>query len=179
MTQGRGHDDIGDYVVVDGEKLYTDRLRGTGGRNGAAPADGGTDDWVREPPEEIHPSEPLSYRADENPDESGVTLRLRFRTAREIVAAAPEEVPWVVRPWVAAGAITEVGGKVKNAGKTTYVAAMVRAVVTGKSFMGEPVEQGPVVYLTEQNDTTFKVALVRAGLAERDDVHVLSWKDTR
>lgn len=137
------------------------------------------DSWVREPPAEFVSSEPPSLRADEWTNLRQAPPRLVFRTAREVVESAPEQVPWVACPWLASGAVTELDGKIKAGGKTTFVAAMVRAVVTGAEFMGRPTMQGPVVYLTEQPDTTFSLALTRAGLADRDDVHILSWKDTR
>jgi hypothetical protein len=88
-------------------------------------------------------------------------------------------VPWVARPWVARGAITEIDGKVKAAGKTTWALAMTRCVLDGALFMGEPTIRGPVVYLSEQPDTSLREALRRAGLLERDDLHILKWADTR
>lgn len=140
-------------------------------------------DWVREPPEESDSSEPPPYRADESAADEfprgSETVALRFRTAKELIQTVPEVVPWVARPWVSAGTITEITGKIKNAGKTTFTAAMVRAVVTGSEFIGESTTQGKVVYLTEQPDTSFSVALRQAGLADSDDVLILSWKDTR
>src|SRR5262245_35319152 len=59
---------------------------------------------------------------------------LRFRTAAEIAAQTAEEVPWIAQPWVAAGSITEVVGKPKAAGKTTWVMRLVRAVLDGAAF---------------------------------------------
>ena len=53
---------------------------------------------------------------------------LPFQTARELAAEAPAEVDWIARPWVAAGAVTELTGKVKAAGKTTWALALCRAV---------------------------------------------------
>ncbi len=100
---------------------------------------------------------------------------LRFKTGREIASEIPAEVPWVARPWVALGAITEVDGKVKSAGKTTWVTYLVRAVLDGVPFMGEPTAQTSVVYLTEQSLTTFRAAMQRARLLDRDDFIVLFW----
>jgi hypothetical protein len=48
-----------------------------------------------------------------------------------------------------------------------------RAVLDGNPFMGEPTAASPVVYLTEQPLTSFREALRRADLLERDDFHVL------
>jgi hypothetical protein len=56
----------------------------------------------------------------------------RFLTAREIASLAPPEVPWVARPWVASAALTEVEGKIKTAGKTTWVMHLCRSVLEGR-----------------------------------------------
>lgn len=104
---------------------------------------------------------------------------LRFRTAREIAATTPAEVPWVAEPWAATGALTEVDGKIKAAGKTTWVMALCQAVLDGADFMGQPTKKTPIVFLTEQGDTSLRQALKRAGLDQRDDCVLLSWADTR
>jgi len=103
---------------------------------------------------------------------------LRFETAEEIEDNMPAEVEWVARPWVAAGSITELVGKVKVAGKTTWALTLCRAVLAGLPFLGEPTRKGPVVYLTEQNPASFRVAMERAGLLGRADFVVLHWKAT-
>lgn len=103
---------------------------------------------------------------------------LTFWTAVEIAARAPEEVPWIARPWAAVGAITEVMGQPKHAGKTTWVMKLVRCVLDGAAFLGEPTSQTPVVYLTEERESTFRQALQRGDLLERADLHILQWRDT-
>src|SRR5206468_2533052 len=95
---------------------------------------------------------------------------LTFWTAVEIAARAPEEVPWIARPWAAVGAITEVMGQPKHAGKTTWVMKLVRCVLDGAAFLGEPTSQTPVVYLTEERESTFRQALQRGDLLERADL---------
>ena len=102
---------------------------------------------------------------------------LRFQTTAEIAVTTPEKVDWIVRPWVAAGSITEIDAKVKI-GKTTWVMHMIRAALDGLSFMGESTVRGPVVYLTEQPMSSFRQALERAGLLGRDDLSVLLWHET-
>ena len=103
---------------------------------------------------------------------------LPFRTARAVGEEVPEQVDWFVPGYIAAGAVTELVGKIKAAGKTTWLTHAVRAIVTGTSFLDRPTLQTGVVYLTEQSPTSFRVALSRAGLLERDDVVVLFWRDT-
>jgi putative DNA primase/helicase len=104
---------------------------------------------------------------------------LPFQTAREMAGRTPERPDFIAKPWVARGAITEVDGKLKASGKTTWITQLTRAVLRGEPFLEEPTQQGPVVYLTEQTATTFREALRRAGLLEADDLHILSWPDVR
>ena len=111
-------------------------------------------------------------------DEEFTPINLPFRTGAEIERETPAQVAWIARPWVAAGASTELDGKVKLAGKTTFTHHMVRAVLDGIPFMGQKTQKTAVVYLTEQSPTSFREALKRAGLLGRDDFIVLFWKDT-
>ena len=103
---------------------------------------------------------------------------LRFWSGADLAARTSNQTKWIVRPWVAEGAITEVDGKAKTAGKTTWLTHMVRAVLDGVPFLGEPTTKSPVVYLTEQSEATFRVALERAGLLGRHDLSVLFWHET-
>jgi hypothetical protein len=112
----------------------------------------------------------LPYAASEE------TKPLRFRTAHEIAAATSDEVEFAAA-FLAFGAITELDGKPKAAGKTTFVLELVRAVLDGATFLDRPTVKGPVVMLTEQPDASLKAALVRAGLTEREDFLLLSWAD--
>ena len=103
---------------------------------------------------------------------------LPFKSGREIAESAPEEVPWTCRPWVAKGAITEVTGAVKQAGKTTLVTHMCRKILDGEDFMGERTVKTPIVYLTEQQPSSFREALGRAGLLGCEEFVTLAWHDT-
>jgi len=111
-------------------------------------------------------------------DENSTPIDLPFRTAAEIERETPAQVAWIARPLVAAGASTELAGKVKLAGKTTFTHHMVRAVLDGIPFMGQKTQKTAVIYLTEQSPTSFREAMKRAGLLGRDDFVVLFWKDT-
>ncbi len=96
-----------------------------------------------------------------------------FQTGPEIAVQTPSCTDWIAKPWAAAGSVTEVSGKVKLAGKTTWVTHLVRAVLDGAPFLGEPTARTPVVYLTEQPPASFRIALERAGLLDRRDLFVL------
>jgi hypothetical protein len=95
--------------------------------------------------------------------------------AQEAAEAAEIGAEWLARPIAAAGAITEICGKVKQAGKTTFVTHLAAAVLEGKPFLGQPTRKSPVVYLTEQPPATFRLAMRRAGLLGREDFHVVYW----
>ena len=110
------------------------------------------------------------------PSRAGSTLH--FQTAREIAAQVAEQVEWYVPGYLAAGATTELVGKIKAAGKTTFLTYAIGAIVTGEPFLGRATRRTGVVYLTEQPPSSFRVALRRAGLLDRDDVAVLFWRDT-
>ena len=99
--------------------------------------------------------------------------KLLFRNAAEFVAATPPRIAWIARPWVAPGSITEVTGKIKAAGKTSWVTRLVRSVLDGKPFMGEPTQKTHVVYLSEERMTSFQEALRRADLRDRKDLFLL------
>ena len=101
----------------------------------------------------------------------------RVYTARELAALTAGAAPWRVRPFLADGAITELDGKPKAAGKTTFATHLCRALLAGQPFLGAPTRPCPVVYLTEQSAATFREALRRADLLARDDLHVIHWRD--
>jgi hypothetical protein len=106
---------------------------------------------------------------------------LRFYTAAdpEVMGSGEDEtIPWEAKGFAAQGAVAEWAGKIKIAGKTTLVLALVKAKLDGTPFLGQPTRQGPVVILTEQSRVTFRVALRRAGLLGRQDLVILYWRDT-
>jgi len=112
-------------------------------------------------------------------DEVRAETKLQFRKAAELIESEPESVEWVVYSYVAVGAITELVGKAKLAGKTTFVTHLVKAVVEGQSFLGHLAMKSGVVYLTEQSARTFRIAMQRAGIDAQGDLAVLTHKETR
>jgi hypothetical protein len=92
-----------------------------------------------------------------------------YRTPLEIAAAAPDGTVWVNRGYFAFGAITELDGKVKAAGKTTFLTHAAAAILDGETFMGQPTMAAKVIYYTEQTPGPFSEALARAGLMGRGD----------
>ena len=135
---------------------------------------------TRKPPGALPVSKPAGSATEGEPNDSGniEPQTLNFRTAADIAASTPKETKYISKPWVAAGSMTECDGKIKLSGKTTFVLAMARKVLDGLPFMGEPTTETAVVYLTEQNSPSFRAALTRADLLNREDFHVLAYKDT-
>ena len=104
--------------------------------------------------------------------------RIAFKSVQDLVDEGGETVPWVAEPYVVKGAITDVAGPAKHAGKTTWVTHMERCVLLGKPFMGKPTEKAAVVYLTEQGNNILE-HLKKAGFHERNEnLHLLRWRDT-
>jgi hypothetical protein len=87
-----------------------------------------------------------------------------FKTAADLAQEATV-TEFVVSPYLAAGAVTDLVAKIK-AGKTTYALG---------EFVRKALSKGPVVYLTEQPQASFRVALDRAGLLDAKDLYVLSF----
>ena len=103
---------------------------------------------------------------------------LNFRSGAEIAAATEERIEWITPGYVAKGATTEVGAKVKM-GKTTLILNLVRAAADGQNFLDKPTLRTPSVYLTEQPDVSFRQAMGRSDLLGQNDFHVLSHSETR
>jgi replicative DNA helicase len=61
---------------------------------------------------------------------------LEFKSGTELAAEMPENSEWVMPPYIAAGGITNVGGRVKI-GKTEFVMHAVRAILDGAEFLGK------------------------------------------
>jgi AAA domain-containing protein len=115
----------------------------------------------------------------EPPEPSGTKQPLAFRSPAEILAELPESIEWCWRSYLAFGTVTELVGKAKAAGKTTLLAHLTRAVVDGAPFLGHTTSRTPVVILTEQPPASLRAVLERADLADRDDLRILLWRDTR
>jgi len=104
--------------------------------------------------------------------EVGQKRILAFLSGAGLAASTAPSVEWILPGFIAAGAITELGARVK-AGKTTMVLGMVRAVLDGLDFLGMPTLKTPCVYLSEQPLVSFREAMKRAGLLGREDFLLL------
>jgi AAA domain len=111
-------------------------------------------------------------------DEVAEERNLPFKTARQVAEETPAKVEWIGPPWFAKGCITEIDGKIKAGGKTTWVSHAAGRIAEGKPFMGQPTTKSKVVFLTEQPPASFRKVLERANLEDQEDVVVLHWYDT-
>ena len=111
-------------------------------------------------------------------EEVGQKRILNFKSGYEFAASTESQVKWIAPGYVAKGAITELGARVKT-GKTTLVLNLVRAAADALDFLGKPTLKARTVYLTEQPNTSFRQAMERAGLLGRNDFHLLLHNETR
>jgi len=109
---------------------------------------------------------------------------MRWLTAKELADLTPEDPPALIPGFLVYGSITEISAKIK-AGKTTLISRMVKAVLEGGEFLTKRAEQSPVIFLTEERQSSFRAALDRAGLLTNENLHILhiheafkmSWQD--
>lgn len=117
---------------------------------------------TRERPPEPSSDEPI-------PVHRARTIDVKLFTPAELSGWVSVDPEWIVRAYAARQAITEVGGKIKRAGKTTWILHLIAAVLDGLPFMGYATAPTWVIYLTEQQPGPFLAALQRAGLDQRGD----------
>lgn len=114
----------------------------------------------------------------ENFTQREVGLPPFWRTARELAEETPPQVEWTVGGMCARRAITEIVASIKG-GKSTFIGHLVRAVLAGDPFLGQPTKPGEVVWITEERPASFRRLLERVGLVETDGLHILMLQDTR
>ncbi len=114
---------------------------------------------------------------DEGPDESNNRILERFKTAKATAEETPAVPKWIIRGYAALESILEIDGKIKVAGKTTFLLAALAAATSGKQFLGHATKKTKAVLLTEQSSASFRQALGRAGLENSTDLMILKWSD--
>lgn len=118
-----------------------------------------------------------SFLSLEGKKEKKVSM-LAWRTAREVATAAPERPDFIAPPYLVAGEITGIAGKLK-VGKSTLTAHLIQGTTSGGTFLGQPCKRGPVLMLTEQRPGRLRELLERAGLLECEDLHILHLRDAK
>jgi len=116
-------------------------------------------------------------RVSDPPTELGKVLKpsISLKTGAELGKLVLPDIEWLVKPYIVAGGLTELVGKVKSAGKSTWVCEAIRCTLDGLDFLGEPTCQTPVVFLTEQAGHSLRQTLQRAHLLEREDLFIAQW----
>ncbi len=117
---------------------------------------------VVRPPSRVGPKPPTKTAAE------------HWRSGADVVVDTESKVEWVWRDYLARGTVTELDGKVKVSGKTTFCHHLSRAILDGEPFLDRPTLRGPIVYLTEEGPATFERALHTRGLKGKADFHYLS-----
>lgn len=110
---------------------------------------------------------------------SGTKQTIAFLTARELAAETSPETPWRVAGLLADGALTELDGRPKTAGKSTFGGHLIGAVLDGRPFLGRRTVRSPVVLLSEQPAASLRSTLAAAGVLDRDDLHLLLLRAAR
>lgn len=128
MTRGR--DELGEFAIVDGERVYTDPLRGI--RNIRPEADPIVEHWA--PP------------ADEETGEvGGAELLARVRNGSWLDAQQFPPLGYHLPGIVPEGSTLLVGPP--KIGKSWFVLALGLAAAAGGRALGQPVDPRPVLYL--------------------------------
>jgi hypothetical protein len=91
---------------------------------------------------------------DERHDQEPGSDRPRFVPARKLRASLPPEPAGVLGSYLVPKNVTLMGGKPK-VGKSTLALAMAEAIGSGaESFLGQPINGGPVLYISEESGST-------------------------
>ena len=102
------------------------------------------------------------------------TVADKWRRGDDVAVDDEARVEWVWHEYLARGTITELDGKVKVSGKTTFCHHLARSILDGEPFLSRYTLRGPVVYLTEEGPATFERAMATRGLKGQHDFHYLS-----
>jgi hypothetical protein len=157
------------------EKWDTRRAASTYGAVTIEKAIAGTaETYERKPP--LDEAKIVSAKPPEPLVEVPAETFLPFKTAFEVARETTERPSFVIEGIAPRGGILSFEGKVKQ-GKTTVLTCGLRAVLDGSPFLGLATERTGVVYLTEQGPSSFREALRRADLLDREDFVVLFMAD--
>jgi RecA-family ATPase len=91
------------------------------------------------------------------------TNRKRFRTVRELYSTEHRQIEWLVPGILPNESLISIQGRPK-CGKSTFVFAMIKALVEGEIFLGNKLGPIKVVYLSEQNRVSFCQQLSESGI---------------
>ena len=94
---------------------------------------------------------------------------LHFESLAEFFDETPDETPYIVEGFVAAGSVNDFSGPPK-VGKLSFTVALAAALVHGDDLLGLATRQCNVVYLYEEPKSSFREKLTAVGIdPERDN----------
>ncbi len=150
----------------------------------------GENEHERGGPENVHeipasvsqdaPEDPVCHSSDpggENaflPYKEGVGKGTNFLPVKAdaLLATEPEPMEWVWERFLAVGSLILLTSFMK-VGKSTFVYALVLAIVRGLSFLGYPTKAGPVLILAvEEHRRDVRARLERFGMKAGDQIYV-------
>lgn len=97
-----------------------------------------------------------------------------FITAKKDCEKGNQDTQYLVDQLIPENALILLSGPPKEAGKTTFCIHLAKALTEGLSFLGKPVEETDVLFMTEQPPSSFRSEyLFEHGLDESERLHCL------
>jgi len=103
--------------------------------------------------------------------------RARVRSAGDILRDVSPEINYYVHGYLAPAMVTMLSGFQKH-GKSTWFAAMAKALETGETFCGMKTRPSKVVWLTEEPESSIRDKIVKFGIG-REQIYFMFWHDSR
>jgi hypothetical protein len=89
---------------------------------------------------------------------------LAFRTPLELLDRLGDGVAWAWQGFIATEAVTLFAGREKS-GKSTFLCALMRHLLTGAPFLGRPCTPSRVLWCTEESSRSIAEKCIRFGLS--------------
>jgi hypothetical protein len=114
-----------------------------------------------------------SDRSSESNLLDNLSTTLPFKLPADLCEEQGEHSSWILPGLIGRATITELSGFAKD-GKTTFLLELAKAVVSGETFLNvSPELSGPVIYMTEEGNTSFKVALEKREMLTEKRLAIL------
>jgi len=101
----------------------------------------------------------------------------KLRSAGWVLDNVEPDIPYYVHGYLAPAWVTLLSGFQKH-GKSTWFAAMAKALETGETFCGMKTRPAKIVWLTEEPESTMRDKVAKFGIG-REQVHFLFWHDNK
>src|SRR5262249_40038598 len=87
----------------------------------------------------------------------------KFVTVQDALTNCQPEPDWIIDGVIPSGSQLALVGKVKQ-GKTTVALDWARQIISGENWCGQRVQQGSILFLTEQPRNSFNTEIQIAGI---------------